>query len=290
MADVRCVHEFAHALGESPVWHAQEQALYWVNVHGPQILRLTPSTGEVKLWTLPDAVGSIGIRAQGGLIAATKRGFHVFDTTTGTLHPLSDPESHLPDNRFNDGRCDRRGRFWSGTMSEAAREPLGSLYCIDADLRVKAARSGIIIPNSLCWSPDDRVMYFADTYRHKIWAYDYDIETGTPSNERVFVDLSDRLGKPDGSTVDAQGYLWNCQYSGGRVCRYAPDGTLDRTIELPVTQPTSCAFGGPGLQTLYITSARQNLTPEQLAKEPLAGALFAVDLDVTGLPEPAFAG
>jgi len=290
MARVDCVHEGGHSLGESPVWSVQDEALYWVNIHGPTIHRLKPGTGELETWTLPDAVGSIGLRAKGGLVAATKHGFHFFDTMTGKLTHIADPERHLIDNRFNDGRCDRRGRFWSGTMNDSAREPTGSLYCLEPNLSVRTIRSGIIVPNSLAWSPDDKVMYFADTHRNTIWAYDFDIDTGAITNERVFGDSKERIARPDGSTVDADGCLWNAEYGGGRVVRYTPQGKIDRTIELPVTQTTCCVFGGPRLETLYVTSARQRLTAEQLAAQPLAGALFAVEPGVSGLPEPGFAG
>src|SRR5258708_7010066 len=195
MAGVECAYDGKHLLGESPVWNDRDKALYWVDIYGPTINRLDPSTGKVRTWTLPDPVGSIGLRARNGLVAATKRGFHFFD-----------------------------------------------------------------------------------------------IETGTVANERVFVDTKDRVGRPDGSTVDAEDCLWNAEYGGGRICRYTPDGRLDRVIEMPVTQPTSCAFGGAGLETLYITTARQRLNPQQIEQQPLAGALFAVRPGVSGVPEPSFAG
>ena len=290
MPGVECAYDGKHKLGESPVWSVRDGALFWVDIYGPTINRLDPSIGQVKTWTLPDPVGAIGLRAKAGLVCATKRGFHRFDLKTGGLDPIADPESHLPDNRFNDGRCDRRGRFFAGTMSEAAREPTGSLYCLEPDLTVRVARSGIVIPNSLAWSPDDKAMYFADTERRKVWKYDYDADAGAISNERVFIDTSDRAGHPDGSTIDTDGCLWNAEYGGGRICRYTPDGRLDRVIELPVTQPTSLAFGGPKLDTLYVTSARQNLSPQALEHQPLAGALFVLTPGVTGLPEPAFGG
>ena len=285
-----CVHKGDHLLGESPVWSVQEEALFWVDIQAPAILRLDPSSGATRTWTMAEPVGSIALRARGGLLAAMKSGFHFFDPATGTLRPISDPERHLPENRFNDGRCDRFGRFWAGTMSETSREPMGSLYCLEPDLTVRLVKSGIIIPNSLAWSPDDRVMYFADSSRRRIWAYDFDLDEGEISNQRVFVDASDHPGVPDGSTVDADGCLWNAEHGGSRVCRYTPAGRLDRVIELPVTQPTCCVFGGPRLETLFITSARENLDAAQLAAEPLAGAVFAIDLDLSGLPEPGFAG
>jgi L-arabinonolactonase len=290
MHQVDCVHAGANVLGESPIWSVREQVLYWVDSRGPVIFRLDPSSGKVRNWKLPEAVGSIVLRETGGLVAATKSGFHFFSTDTGVLKQIADPESHLPENRFNDGRCDRRGRYWSGTMSDARREPAGTLYCLSPDLSVRAFKGGIIVPNSLCWSPDDRTMYFADTYKTTIWAYDYNLERGEMSNERVFVDTTGRPGRPDGSTVDTEGCLWSAEYGGSRVVRYTPDGRIDRTVELPATAVTSCSFGGPQLDTLYITTAAQRLTPEQLAAQPLAGGLFAVKVGVSGLPEPAFAG
>ena len=290
MAQLECVHKGEHVLGESPIWSAAEQALYWVDIQAPAIHRLDPASGRVTTWTLDEPVGSIALRAQGGLLAAMKSGFHFFDPGTATLAPIADPEPHLPENRFNDGRCDRAGRFWAGTMSEASRDPVGSLYCLEPNLTVRLVRRGISVPNSLAWSPDSRVMYFADSHRRRIWAYDFDIDAGAIANERVFVNLDDHPGVPDGSTVDAEGCLWNAEHGGGRICRYAPDGRLERTIGLPVTQPTCCIFGGPDLKTLYITTARENLSPDQLAAQPLAGAVFAIEAGVSGLPEPAFAG
>lgn len=285
-----CVHQGAHVLGESPIWSVQDEALYWVDIQAPAIHRLHPGSGVVKTWTVSEPVGSIGLRTRGGLLAAMKSGFHFFEPATGALQPISDPERHLPENRFNDGRCDRSGRFWSGTMSETSREPVGSLYCLEADLTVRLVKSGISVPNSLAWSPDDRVMYFADSVRRRIWAYDFDLAAGEIYNQRVFVDGTDHPGVPDGSTVDAAGCLWNAQHGGGRVCRYTPAGRLDRMIELPVSQPTCCIFGGPRLDTLFITTALENLSPEALARQPLAGAVFAIDVGISGLPEPGFAG
>lgn len=289
-AQLDCVHEGKQLLGESPIWSVRDDALYWVDIQAPAIHRLYPASGEARTWTLPEPVGSIALRTQGGLLAAMKSGFHFFDPATGGLRPISDPERHLPENRFNDGRCDRAGRFWAGTMSETSRDPVGSLYCLEPNLTVRLVKSGISVPNSLAWSPDDRVMYFADSSRRAIWAYDFDIAAGEIANQRVFVDGRNHPGVPDGSTVDADGCLWNAEHGGGRVCRYTPAGRLDRTIELPVTQPTCCMFGGPRLETLFITTARESLSAEELSAQPLAGAVFAIDVGVSGLPEPAFTG
>lgn len=237
---------------------------------------------------MAEVIGSIAFRAQGGLLAATKSGIHALDPDTGALAPLARPEMHLPDNRFNDGRCDRQGRFWAGTMSDVRRDPVGTLYRLDANLACTPLRNAIIIPNSLAWSPDGRTMYFADTNRHTIWAWNYDPHSGAATNERVFADTG--AGRPDGSCVDADGCLWNAEYGGWRIVRYTPGGAIDRVIELPVANPTCCCFGGPRLDELYITSARQHLSVEGLATQPLAGSVFAVRPGATGLPEGRFAG
>jgi sugar lactone lactonase YvrE len=198
------------------------------------------------------------------------------------------PEAHLPENRFNDGRCDRAGRFWAGTMCDARRDPTGSLYRFDADLACTKLRNAIIIPNGLAFSPDNRTMYFADTNRHTIWAYDYDLASGAATNERVFADTGE--GRPDGSCVDADGGLWNAQYGGWRLVRYAPTGKVDRVVQVPVANPTCCAFGGEDLGTLYVTTATQRLSLDDLAKQPLAGSLLALRPGAKGLAEGRFAG
>ena len=204
--------------------------------------RLDPASGTPTVLPLPETVGSIAFRERGGLLAATKSGIHFFDPVAGTLAAAARPENHLPDNRFNDGRCDRAGRFWAGTMSDVRREPCGSLYRLDANLECTRLRNSIIIPNGLAWSPDGRSMYFADTNRSTIWAWDYDPASGAASGERVFADTG--AGRPDGSCVDADGCLWNAEYGGWRLVRYSPAGKVDRVVELPVANPTCCCFGG----------------------------------------------
>jgi sugar lactone lactonase YvrE len=211
---------------------------------------------------------------------------HTFDPAIGRMELLLHAEPNEPDNRYNDGRCDRRGRLWIGTMDCELRRPSGSLYRIGADRSVVALMSGVTVPNSTAFSPDDRTLYFADTPRHQIWAFDFDADAGAITNRRVFADLTGRKALPDGSCVDAEGYLWNAEYAGHRITRYAPDGRIDRSIELPVTNPTCCCFGGERLDTLYVTSASQRL------KSPAAieGALLALDVGARGLPEAAFGG
>jgi sugar lactone lactonase YvrE len=278
----------ADQLGECPLWDERAAMLWWVDARWPAVKRLDPATGAVMMLVLPEIVGSIALRESGGMLAATKSGIHLLDPASGALEAKIDPEPHLPDNRFNDGRCDRAGRFWAGTMSHVNREPTGSLYRFDADFRSTKLRNAIIIPNSLAFSPDGRTMYFADTNRHAIWAYDYEPESGAATGERVFADTG--KGRPDGSCVDAEGCLWNADYGAARVVRYTPAGKVDRSFALPVTNATCCCFGGKDLDTLYITTATQRLTPEELVKQPLAGSLFALHPGVRGLPESRFAG
>jgi sugar lactone lactonase YvrE len=278
----------ADQLGECPIWDERAAMLWWVDARWPAVKRLDPATGAVMMLVLPEIVGSIALREAGGMLAATKSGIHFLDPASGALEARVDPETHLPDNRFNDGRCDRAGRFWAGTMSHVNRDPVGSLYRFDADFKCTRLRNAIIIPNSLAFSPDGRTMYFADTNRHTIWAYDYDPASGAATRERVFVDTG--KGRPDGSCVDAEGCLWNADYGASRVVRYTPAGKVDRTYALPVTNVTCCCFGGQDLGTLYITTATQRLSPEELAKQPLAGSLFALRPGVQGLAESRFAG
>ena len=278
----------ADRLGECPLWDERENMLWWVDSRWPAAKRLDPSSGAVMMVVLREVVGSIALREAGGMLAATKSGLHLLDPSSGTLEARTNPEAHLPDNRFNDGRCDRQGRFWAGTMSDVKRDPVGSLYRIDADFACTRLRNAIIIPNSLAFSPDNRTMYFADTNRHTIWAYDYDPATGAATRERVFADTGS--GRPDGSCVDAEGCLWNAEYGGGRLVRYTPAGKVDRAIDMPVSNPTCCAFGGEDLGTLYVTTATQRLTPEDLARQPLAGSLLALRPGVKGVAEGRFAG
>jgi sugar lactone lactonase YvrE len=278
----------ADRLGECPLWDERERMLWWVDSRWPAVKRLDPASGAVMMLVLPEIVGSIALRETGGLLAATRTGIHLLDTASGTLEAKVNPERHILDNRFNDGRCDRAGRFWAGTMSNVNRDPVGSLYRFDADFSCTKLRNAIIVPNSLAFSPDGRRMYFADTWRNTIWAYDYDPAEGAATRERVFADRG--AGRPDGSCVDAEGCLWNADYGASRLVRYTPAGKVDRTVDLPVTNPTCCCFGGEDLGTLYVTTATQRLAPAALAKQPLAGSLLALRPGVRGLAESRFAG
>ncbi len=291
MSDLHCVAATADLLGEVPVWCPRSQRLWWVDVLGAALHRLDPATGERRDWRLPfRRLGSIALRRSGGLVLATEQGLYGFDPETERTEFLVLPEAGRPTHRLNDGRCDRAGRFWVGSMSDVDFTPTGRLFRVEPDLAVAPMLDEIIVPNSIAFSPDDRTFYFADTRRYRIWAFDFDLASGALSNRRVFAETGPGPGRPDGSCVDAEGFLWNADYAGGRVVRYAPDGRVDRAIALPVSYPTCVCFGGPGLDVLFITSARFPLTPEEAQREPQAGSLFALETKHRGLPEPTFAG
>lgn len=274
-------------LGEGPVWSVAEQAIYWVDIHGPTLQRLQPETGKIDAWVMPSYIGCYALREAGDVVVGLRDGLYTFDLDSQELTNLCRPEVGL-NTRFNDGKCDRNGRFWAGTMDLGFADPLGSLYRLDADGRCHQMRSGVTCSNGLGWSPDNRTMYYTDTPTRSIFAYDFELETGALQNERVFAKVDD--GLPDGLTVDAEGYIWSAKWDGWRVVRYAPDGSIEREINLPVQRPTSCTFGGPKMNLLYITSARTGLSAVDLAEQPLAGSLLVLDTAVQGLPEPLYAG
>ncbi|RAZ91294.1 SMP-30/gluconolactonase/LRE family protein [Mesorhizobium hawassense] len=277
-------------LGEVPVWDVEEQALYWVDIENKRLRRFDHATGAIREWQFPERIGSFALREKGGLVCAFESGLSFFDPETGKIDWIARPEAHIPTNRFNDGKCDRKGRFWAGTMDDNLKDHSASLYRLDPDLKVTRLEDGICISNSLVWSLDNRIFYFADTPDDAIYAYDYDHEAGTIANRRLFASTADQPGTPDGSTIDEHGYLWNAQWDGWRLVRYAPDGSIDRIVELPVQRPSSCMFGGPDLATLYVTTAIWDSSGADLERQPLAGSLLALDVGVRGVPEPRFAG
>ena len=290
MAEIDLAVACRNTLGEGPVWDATEDALYWVDIQEGLLQRFEPASGRLDRWVLPERVGALALRRDDGLVLALASGFATFEPETGALERLAAPEAHLPGNRFNDGKCDARGRFWAGTMHEEARHLTGALYRLDPGGACHAIETGIGISNSLAWSPDDSTFYFADTLRGTIFAYDFDVDAGTLSNRRTFAEAGAAPGAPDGSTVDAEGFLWNARWGGSCVVRYAPDGRIDRIVDLPVSNPTSCMFGGPGLRTLYVTSSVIGLTRAELADQPWAGGVLALDVGARGLPATRFAG
>lgn len=276
-------------LGEGPTWCAREQALYWVSIRLPAVRRYRPGDGRIDTWAMPEAVGSLALCEKGGLIVALRSSLCHFDPPSGTITRLAAPEAHLEHHRFNDGKCDRQGRFWAGTMHDITRDPVGSLYRLDSSGNCKAMLGGIHIPNSLAWSADGRKMYFADSPTRTIFVHEFDPVTGELGAKREFVRVAEP-GIPDGAAMDADDHLWVAIYDGWKIHRYAPDGSLKQVIELPLQRPTMVAFGGADLRTLYITTASQKLSAEELQQQPLAGALLSCPVAVPGVPDAYFKG
>ena len=290
MIDVRCVANPRALVGEGPVWDDRRQALWWIDVKDPRLFRYDPASGKNLELNMPERIGCIALRAGGGLIGAFVTGFKWIDPETGAVTPIVDPEPDRPGNRFNDGKCDRRGRLFAGTMDNAEVACTGTLYRLDPDLSVQVMCTGVHLSNGLGWSPDDRVLYYTDSLRRTIWAYDYDLETGAISNRRTFARVPEEAGVPDGLCVDADGYVWSAHWGGWRLTRYAPDGRVERVVKMPVPQPSCPAFGGPDLDVLYVSSAAIEMTPADFAKAPDGGGLFALDVCVRGLPGNRFTG
>ncbi|GLU35566.1 SMP-30/gluconolactonase/LRE family protein [Trinickia caryophylli] len=284
IGDMRC------EVGESPLWLAHAGVLYWTDITGRRLWRFDEGTGRADSWALPEMAGSLAAIEGGGLALAMESGIYRVPVPQpgdmiGTPQPLARVAHARADMRFNDGRCDRQGRFIAGTMvlDTALALPLGMLLQLDtAGRRFETLERGLIVSNGLAFSPDGRTMYLSDSHasRQTVWAFEYDVDTGKPYNRRIFIDMTAHAGRPDGAAVDADGCYWICGNDAGQVHRFTPDGRLDRSIEVPVAKPAMCAFGGERLDTLYVTSIRT-------ADDPLSGALFAMRPGVTGLPEPA---
>ena len=292
MAEVEHVLEIRNVIGEGPVWHSQEGCLYWVNFIGEfQILRFSPKTRQLKIFETGMPVMALGLRGAGGFIAATSKGLANWDTQRNAFEPFSDPLAGRAGIRFNDAATDTRGRFWVGTLNDNnPKGPDGELFCVLGDHSCHLMDKDITVSNGIGWSPDRKIMYFTDSFRYAIYAYDYSAESGTIANRRTFVQTSPEGGIPDGLTVDTEGFVWSAYCGGWRVVRYTPGGEVDREYRLPVANPTSCAFGGEHLDELYITSANLGLSDEDKRKHPLSGDLFCLKAGITGMDEPRFAG
>lgn len=291
MSELRVVGPTRDRVGESPVWDGQAQALYWVDIEGRQIRRWDRQRDQTLSWDLPERVGCIALAADGGLVAAMESG--IFAVTLGAppaaaLALLARVDHPAPGMRFNDGRCDARGRLWVGSMAMdmSLAAPVGGLYCLDERGLTGPHVQGLITPNGLGFSPDGRTLYLSDSHPtvQKIWAFDFDAETGSLSGRRLFVDMAPLPGRPDGAAVDDQGHYWICANDAGLVHRFDPDGRLVRSLAVPVSKPAMCAFGGPDLDTLFVTSIQPT------AALGLDGALFALPISARGRLEPLFGG
>jgi len=289
MSAIECLWDAGALLGEGPVWSAAEDVVYWVDIKVPRILRYGLADGAKAVFPMPDEVGCVGLVEGGGLVAGLRNGFHFVDLERGSVEPIADPEPDRPGNRFNDGKCDAAGRFWAGTMDDSERDSTGALYRLDRDLSVTLVDAGYVVTNGPAFSPDGSLLYHNDSLAGVIYVFDCDPAGGSVANKRVFARIAKADGYPDGITVDAEGGVWCALFDGWRVVRFQPDGTEDRSIDLPTACVTSCTFGGADLRTLFVTTACLTLDVAQSAEQPLAGGLFAVDAGVAGLPTPAFA-
>lgn len=274
------------ALGEGPIWHAGRQQLFFFDINEQTLFAVTAAGEIVDSWLFNETVAAAAIVDDHTLVLATDTGLKQFDLTTGGMNRINEIEADNPQTRTNDSRVHPSGAFWIGTMTRSEQEaPIGSVYHYRAGT-LTTLKSGISIPNATCFSPDGTIAYWTDTPTRKIMQCATDPATGLPIGAwTLFADVSDGRGYPDGAVVDSQGYLWNAKWGGSCVVRHAPDGSIDRIVEVPVSQVTCPAFGGADLKTLFITTAAKNLTAEQLAVEKVAGGLFAIDVDVAGQAE-----
>ncbi|MEW6644968.1 MAG: SMP-30/gluconolactonase/LRE family protein [Pseudomonadota bacterium] len=274
-------------LGEGILWCPHSQCVWWVDVLSATLHQLFWPHGTHRRHQLPfRRLGSIGPRAGGGLVVATEQGIFGWSVERGVGAQLMAPRWNVATHRLNDGRCDRAGRFWVGSMHDRDFVPEGTLFSLGPEGAVATHLGEVIVPNSIAFSPDDRSFFFADTRRYVIWQFDFDLASGSIRNRRPFVEFGAGPSRPDGSCVDAEGGLWNAAYAGGRVVRYASDGRVDQVVELPASYPTCVCLGGPDLDVLFITSASFPLSAGERAREPLAGGVFALPVSVKGLPEP----
>lgn len=290
MTAVECIWPAETILGEAPSWCPVEKVIYWVDIDGKTILRIDPQSGDRQIFPQTYEFGCIVKRSDGGFIAGTNAGLVFIGATLEEPEIFATPEIHFAKNRFNDGKCDSRGRFWVGSTDMDETEPNGSLYRVTGAGDVDRILPGVIVSNGLGWSPDDKTMYFTDSGHGLIYAFDYDADTGTIDNKRMFARVDPSDGMPDGLTVDADGFVWGAHWDGWRVTRYDPDGRIDRIIAMPVPNVTSLTFGGDSLDQMFITTARLGMSDDQLKESPLSGGLFTIDAGVTGLPETPFMG
>jgi sugar lactone lactonase YvrE len=278
-------------LGECPVWAADEQALYWVDIRGQALHRFDPATGDDRSWPVPQRCGSFALRERGGAVLALADGLYSFDFATGETAPLAAPDHQPPGTRFNDGKASPDGRFFAGTMDEATlSQPVAALYRLDPDGSLHTVVDGLIVSNGLAWSADGTTMFHSDSKGQVVWTYDYDATSGSVTNQRVLARPTEEIGRPDGAAVDVEGYYWSAGISAGVLNRWAPDGTLERSIPLPVSNPTCPCFGGPDLKTIFVTSLRHDLPDDVLAAKPASGGIVALQVDVAGVPVARYAG
>ena len=289
---IHCITKHRASLGESPVWSPVENCVYWIDILGPRLLRTDLSTQKTHNWSLPSPVGMIALRASGGLIVALEDGIYGFDTSTGQLNLLVHLEKSYSKNRPNDGKCDIKGRLWIGTMNKVdSMEASGAFYKISPSFQTDQIDCGLKIPNGLAWNPNSTVMYHTDTRSNIVHTYKFNPVNGERSDKKEFFSyIQKKTGGVDGAAMDIEGGYWAALYGGSKLVRIMPDGIVEREIFLPVTQPTMPAFGGADMKTIFITTASQKLSAEELKAQSLAGGLLSVKVDVPGHPVYPFGG
>ena len=288
------VHPTPMQVGECPLWHQAERKIYWVDIGGFSVHRIHPLTGEHRAWRFESEPSALAIHTHGGLVVATRAGFVHLDTATGEITPIAQAPYDTATTRFNDGRVDPAGRFWAGTIFEPRDRQAAEMYCLEKGAVSLKWSGGMMNSNGLAFAPDGKTMYHADTAAHRINRYEFDVASGSASAPQLFQQFdTDKTsptygGRPDGAAVDSEGAYWCAMFEGGRVLRFAPDGTLLREITLPLRCPTMVAFGGDDLRTLYITSASHGRSEQEREKYPLTGCVLSMQVAVAGRPEPVY--
>ncbi len=278
-------------VGEGASWDEDNDLLYWIDIDGKKVHIYNPATKKDREIDVGQYIGAIVPRKSGGAVVALHNGFYFLDLESEKLTFICDPENDKPNNRFNDGKCDVRGRFLAGTMPLDEKDPTGSLYCLEVDHSVRKLISDVTISNGIAWSPDNKIMYYIDTRTKRVDAFDYDVESGNISKRRTVVKIPENAGGPDGMTSDSEGMIWVAHWGGWQVSRWDPyTGKQIDAIHVPVERVSSCVFGGVNLDELYITTARRGLSKDELKKQPDAGGLFRIKVGIKGMPTYKYAG
>lgn len=292
MSDLKPVNSIRAKLAEGPCWDERNQLLYWVDILNKEVHIYDPCSQTDREIDVGQLVGAVVLRKNGGAVVALERGFWFLDTDSGKLVPAATDVENIEGNRFNDGKCDAAGRFFAGSCTLPKHEPFSSLYCLEPDCSVRKVFGNVTISNGISWSPDNRTMYYIDTPARVVMAYDYDLGNGSVTNGRIAVRIPENGGGPDGMTTDEQGMLWVAQWDGWQVSRWDPNsGRMLESIPLPVARVSSCIFGGPQMDELYITTAKpEPWDTEALENQPYAGGIFRVKVNTRGLPSYRFNG
>lgn len=281
---INCIWKGPAILGEGPLWHVKEQALYWVDITDKKLYRWDSQSDEIQQWNMPGHIGCVAARENGGFIAGIDDEICFIELPSGKIKKQTTVLDHY---RLNDGKCDRQGRFWVGTVAET--KPEGHLYRFDPDGKLHVMQDGIYISNGLGWSPDNAFFYYTDSLNRMIYRYQFNPKTGEISDKINFIETPKDEGVPDGLAIDSEGDIWSARWNGWKITHYSPKGNIIEEIDMPVQRPTSCMFGGTNLNTLFITSACRDIGETENLPPP-AGSLFAISVNVKGLPESYFKG